>query len=724
MLGTQALREGDAQASPSPVSLTGEADDPLLLCLIQLATHFERPTAASVLTAGLPVGEEGISREHLIRAAERVGLRADWVRFDAGAPVETDFPAIAWPQEAAPILIFSLEEGSVQVYSPRQGSVATAPVKVLRAIDGGDILRFSPQLSAADPADDQTVDVDQNWLLAALRPHWRSYLEVFFASGFVNLLALVSPLFTMNVYDRVLPNKAISTLWVLAIGAAIALLFDVLLRSARAFLVDHMARQLDIRISSLLIERIMNTTLQANTPTTGITVQRISEYEFLREFIGSNTVVYFVDFIFAFIFLGVILAISPYLVIFPVVAILALILLGFVVQRLIAAEISRADKSSAHRQSLMVEIVAGLETIKAVRAEGIFLRRWRDITTTATNTTHRIKNYAAFAANLSYLLQNLVTVVSIVVGAYLFDLGMITTGGIIAAAMLGSRAVAPLGQIALMLSRVRQAVSAYHSLDAIMKLPDERSDKRMLVSRSVDHGNIEFRGASFTYAGQARPVLNGFNVMIRPGERVAILGRIGAGKTTVGRLLARLHELDAGELLIDGVDIRQYHPQEIRSAINVVTHDTHVFNGSIRQNLRLSKPSASDAELLEVAKLSGLADFIQSHPAGFERPVGERGQQLSSGQRQILGLARALLASGRVIFLDDPTSSMDTATERQFVMRFKERLRPDQTVIVTTHRNAVLALATRVIVVDGGRVVADGPVTEVLRLLNEKAGGI
>jgi ATP-binding cassette subfamily C protein LapB len=290
--------------------------------------------------------------------------------------------------------------------------------------------------------------------------------------------------------------------------------------------------------------------------------------------------------------------------------------------------------------------------------------------------------------------------------------------------MLGSRAVAPLGQIALMLSRVRQAVSAYHSLDAIMKLPDERSDKRMLVSRSVDHGNIEFRGASFTYAGQARPVLNGFNVMIRPGERVAILGRIGAGKTTVGRLLARLHELDAGELLIDGVDIRQYHPQEIRSAINVVTHDTHVFNGSIRQNLRLSKPSASDAELLEVAKLSGLADFIQSHPAGFERPVGERGQQLSSGQRQILGLARALLASGRVIFLDDPTSSMDTATERQFVMRFKERLRPDQTVIVTTHRNAVLALATRVIVVDGGRVVADGPVTEVLRLLNEKAGGI
>lgn len=318
----------------------------------------------------------------------------------------------------------------------------------------------------------------------------------------------------------------------------------------------------------------------------------------------------------------------------------------------------------------------------------------------------------------------MVTIVTIVVGAYLFDLGMITTGGIIASAMLGSRAVAPLGQIALMLSRVRQAVSAYHSLTAIMKLPDERSDRRMLVTRPVERGDVEFRGADFAYAGQARPVLSGFNIKICPGERVAILGRIGAGKTTIGRLLARLYELDAGELLIDGVDIRQYHPQEIRAAINVVTHDTHVFNGSLRQNLRLSKPDASDAELLTVARLSGLADFVQSHPAGFERQVGERGQQLSSGQRQILGLARALLSSGRIVFLDDPTSSMDTATERQFIARFKEGLRPDQTLIVTTHRNAVLALVSRIVVIDGGRVVADGPVEKVMRILNERAGGV
>ncbi|TQI75270.1 ATP-binding cassette subfamily C protein LapB [Bosea sp. AK1] len=726
MHGTSVPLEGGAQAPPLSISDLSENSDPLLLCLVQLATLFERPTAVSILTAGLPVSEDGLSLEHFIRAAERVGLRADWVRFDAGAPVETDFPAVAWVQEGAPVLLRSLtpDRRHAEIYAPRQHITSTVPVEALKGIDGGDILRFSPNLTATDPAGEETLDVDKNWLWAAIRPHWRSYFEAFFASAFVNLLALVGPLFTMNVYDRVLPNKAISTLWVLAIGAATALIFDVLLRSARAFLVDHMARQLDIRISSLLIERIMNTTLQANTPTTGITVQRISEYEFLREFIGSNTVIYFVDFVFAFIFLGVILAISPYLALFPVFAIASLVLLGFVVQRLIAAEIGKADQSSSHRQSLMVEIVAGLETIKAVRAEGIFLRRWRDITTVATNTTHRIKNYAAFAANLSYLLQNIVTVVTIVVGAYLFDLGMITTGGIIASAMLGSRAIAPLAQIALMLSRVRQAVSAYHSLDAIMKLPDERSDKRMLVSRVIERGDIEFRAANFTYAGQVRPVLNGINIKIHPGERVAILGRIGAGKTTVGRLLGRLYEVDSGELLIDGVDIRQYHPQEIRSAISVVTHDTHVFNGSVRQNLRLSNPNASDAELLEVARLSGLADFVQAHPAGFERQVGERGQQLSSGQRQILGLARALLSPGRIIFLDDPTSSMDTATERQFVTRFKEGLRPDQTLIVTTHRNAVLALVSRVIVVDGGRVVADGPVEKILRLLNEKAGGV
>lgn len=723
MHGIQAPREESAlTTSPSPVN---DCRDPLLACLIRVASHFERPTAETVLTAGLPMGEEGLSVEHLIRAAERIGLRADWVRFDLRAPVETDFPAIAWLKQGLPVLVLSLDETMrARIYSPVAGSVSAVAVDALKPVDGGDILRFSPQLSGADPTGEAQPDVDANWLLAALRPHWRSYLEVLFASAFVNLLALVGPLFALNVYDRVLPNKALSTLWVLAIGAAIALMFDVLLRSARAFLVDHMARQLDIRLSSLLIERIMNTTLQANTPTTGITVQRISEYEFLREFIGSNTVIYFVDFIFAFVFLAVILAISPFLVLFPLAAIGGLILLGFVVQRLIAAEIGRADKSSAHRQSLMVEIVAGLETIKAVRAEGIFLRRWRDITTVATNTTHRIKNYSAFAANLAYLLQNMVMIVTIVVGAYLFDLGMITTGGIIASAMLGGRAVAPLGQIALMLSRVRQAVSAYHSLTAIMRLPDERSDRRMLVARPVERGDIEFRGASFTYEGQNRPVLNGFSIKISPGERVALLGRIGAGKTTIGRLLGRLYELDTGELLIDGVDIRQYHPQEIRAAINIVTHDTHVFSGSLRQNLRLSKPDATDAELLAVARLSGLADFVQSHPSGFERQVGERGQQLSSGQRQILGLARALLAPGRIVFLDDPTSSMDTATERNFVTRLKEGLNSDQTLIVTTHRNAVLALVSRVVVIDGGRVVADGPVEKVMRILTEKAGGV
>lgn len=724
MHGTQVPDEADTQAR-SPGSALERRRDPLLACLVQVAAHFERPTSGTILTAGLPAEEEGLSAENLIRAAERIGLRADWVRFDLRAPVETDFPAIAWLKQGLPVLILSLEANlQARIYSPVAGAFSTISVAVLEPVDGGDILRFSPQLSGVEPDGQAPLDTASNWLLSALRPHWRSYVEVLFASAFVNLLALVGPLFTMNVYDRVLPNKAISTLWVLAIGAAIALLFDVLLRSARAFLVDHMARQLDIRLSSLLIERIMNTTLQANTPTTGITVQRISEYEFLREFIGSNTVIYFVDFVFAFVFLAVILAISPFLVLFPVAAIGGLLLLGFIVQRLIAAEIGRADKSSAHRQSLMVEIVAGLETIKAVRAEGIFLRRWRDITTVATNTTHRIKNYSAFAANLSYLLQNMVTIVTIVVGAYLFDLGLITTGGIIASAMLGSRAVAPLGQIALMLSRVRQAVSAYHSLTVIMKLPDERSDRRMLVARPVERGDIEFRGASFTYSGQARPVLNSFSIKVSPGERVAILGRIGAGKTTIGRLLGRLYELDAGELLIDGVDIRQFHPQEIRAAINVVTHDTHVFNGSLRQNLRLSKPDATDAELLTVAKLSGLADFVQSHPSGFERQVGERGQQLSSGQRQILGLARALLTSGRIIFLDDPTSSMDTATERDFVTRLREGLSPDQTLIVTTHRNAVLSLVSRVVVIDGGRVVADGPVEKVMRILTEKSAGV
>jgi ATP-binding cassette subfamily C protein LapB len=696
--------------------------DPLLDCLVQLARHFELPSSPTVLTAGLPVADDGLTIDIFVRVAERIGLNVERVRAEAGTLSGSDLPALLDLGGSAPLLALAFSSKStIKVFESATGQVSEIPLSALPSGDGAEALRFSLRAShsTAPNSDDAQSG---GWLWRVTNKHWRSYVHVILASTFVNILALAVPLFTMNVYDRVLPNKAVATLWALAIGAAIALIFDVLLRSARAFLVDHTARQLDVEISGLLIERITNTTLQANTPTTGITVQRISEYEFLREFIGSNTVIYFVDFFFAFVFLIVIFGIHPLLALFPLVAIILLIASGLITQRFIAREVSQADASSAQRQSLLVEIIAGLEAIKTIRAEKIFLRRWHDITTVSTNTTHRIKNYSAIAANLSYLLQMLISIVLLLVGAHLFELGLVTTGGIIAAVMLGSRAVAPLGQISLMLSRVRQVVTAYRSLSAIMRLPDEFSDRRAWVDRPIERGDIEFRRAEFAYAAKGRPVLSEFTLKVSRGERIAILGRIGAGKTTIGRILAGLYQLDSGEYLIDGVDIQQYHPQEVRRAINVIGHDTHVFNGTLRQNLLLAHPQASDADLLRVARLSGLEDFVFGHPAGFERPVGERGHLLSSGQRQIVGLARALLNPSKVIFLDDPTSSMDTATERSFVSKLKAGLEPDQTLIVTTHRNAVLSLVSRVVVVDGGRVVADGPVEVVLRRLADASG--
>jgi ATP-binding cassette subfamily C protein LapB len=523
----------------------------------------------------------------------------------------------------------------------------------------------------------------------------------------------------MNVYDRVLPNKAIPTLWVLGIGLLIALIFDFILRMARALTIDYVGRRIDLRASSLLMERVLNARLSKGGASTGLMTQRLHDYEFVREFLTSNTIVFFIDLLFSVVFILVIVSLSPWFGIYPAIALICMGLLGLVIQRLIRKELARATASTALRQSLLVEMVGSLEVLKSLRGEGHLLRKWDTVTRDVSNVNERIKRYSAIAGNAAYFVQMSVTLVTVVIGAYLFEAGAVSTGAIIAAVMLASRAVSPAGQIALTLARARQAASAFRSIDSIMTLSDERSDRRLVVSRPVGEAGIEFNGATFAYAEDGRKVLDGLSLKFAPGERVAILGRVGVGKTTIGRLLARFHDLDSGQLLIDGIDIRQYHPHEVRRAITFVPQDAELLSGTLRDNLLVGKPEATDAELIKACQLAGVDEFVARHPQGYDMPVGERGGLLSSGQKQMVGLARALLASGKVLFLDDPTSSMDMASEKAFVERLRKAVKPGTTMIVTTHRNAVLRLVDRVVVIDQGRVVADGSAEAVLRRVGD-----
>ena len=704
------------EAEPHDVQET----DLLLACLKHVARLHGRPSSEVVLLAGLPLQDGQLTAELFAKAAERIGLTGEWFSGEPDRLTRADLPALAWRIDNRPLILVSIvDDWKLTVYLPEKDATTQVPLDKARQVLTGEWIRLTPNASAVagGPAE-ETPAPASHWAWSTAKKYWRSYLHVVLATVFVNILALATPLFTMNVYDRVLPNKAFATLWVLAAGVAIALTFDLILRSIRAFLIDYVARRMDLNISSQLLEKVLNTRMERCAANTGFVTQRLHEYEFVREFITSNTLVFFIDLLFTFIFLAVIFSISPYLIIVPVVAMFLMIGVGLLLQALIGRELAQADVTSAHRQSLMVEIATGLETIKSVRAEGVLLRRWETISDLSSNIVHKIKSYSALAANFAYFCQQIVAVSMIVVGVYVFDAGFITTGGIIAGSMLASRTVAPLSQIALMLARARQAVSAFRAVDGLMSLPDERADRRLLVARDVDAGRIEFQNVGFSYQN-GRKVLNSFTLKVSPGERVAILGKVGAGKTTIGRVLVRLYEAQEGQILIDGIDVKQYHPHELRRAIKFLGQDADLFSGTLRENLIIAKADATDKELIGAARLAGVDDFASKHPMGYEMPVGERGTLLSSGQRQMVGLARAFLEPGLVLYLDDPTSSMDMVTERLFISRLREALWPEQTLIVTTHRNAMLSLVNRVVIVDQGRVVADGPTESVLRRLAE-----
>jgi ATP-binding cassette subfamily C protein LapB len=606
--------------------------DPLLECVKYIAGHYERPNSNEILLAGLASGNSAISLQEAERIFDHIGLEYRREKFDPGAAKLTDFPAIAWTVEGRPVVLTEMNEaGKVLIWVPESRTIS--PASGTEDISGSDVMRFQPTLGQFE----QKAGVaGRDWLLRLVSEHWRAYSYIILATTIVNMLALASPLFTMNVYDRVLPNKAFSTLIVLAAGTTVALAFDLMLRNARSMLVDSVATQLDIKIAWRLFEKLLNAPVNRLTPSTGWMSSRLSEYEHVRDFIGSTTVIYFVDFFFSTIFIFVLAMISVYIAVIPVVFALALIALSFWVQRKVGSDVHRSDRASAHRHALMAEIVAGLDTIKAARAEGVFLRRWNDVSVVSVNASSSVKASMALVSNASYFLQTACTIVIVVVGAFLFDDGSVTMGGIIAAVILGGRIIGPMGQIALMGARVRQAISAYANLSSIMALPDERHDPRSRVFRAVTGADIQFNDVEFRYAADQAPVLKNFNLKIAQGERVAILGRMGSGKTTIGRLLVRLYEPTSGVIRVGNVDVSAYHSHELRRAIGFATNDALIFDGSFRENITIADPTAADAAIIKAATIVGVDAIIQQFKAGYETLVGERGRQLSSGQRQAL----------------------------------------------------------------------------------------
>ncbi len=695
-------------------------------CFSAVAAYLGRPSAETVLFSGVPLPETRIEMQEIRHLAERIGLDIEEFGHRDFQRGRFDLPAIVFRANRLPIALLAEQgDGAAFLTGPQEnGRTSISRDELLSVpITGG----ASFSITYANTAEDMSVGTAakierQHWLFGTLGAFWRSYSRVALAAVFINLLAIASPIFTMNVYDRILPNKSISSLWVLALGVATAILFDLLLKTARAALIDHAGRKADLRISYMLFEKVLNSSLSARPASTGEYANRVSQYEFVREFFTSNTVSTFIDTAFVFVFLLVIYAVSGWLVIVPVIAFIAAIIIGLVAQHRIGKRVAASLNEASQRQALLVESISTVETIKSLRAEAYLLRKWREHSKNAANTSEKIKELSAAAANLTAFIQQLVTVALVVAGAYAFDQGAVSTGAIIAAVMLSGRAVAPLGQLAMTISRFRQAMLSLRVLNTIMQQPEDRPDTVGFVNRPIRFGALTLRNVGFAYPGTETEVLTGVNLTINPGERVGIIGRIGSGKTTFGRLIGRLFLPTSGELLLDGIDVRQYHPSEVRAAVGIVAQAGDLFSGTIKENLLMARPEATDEEIIAAAKAAGVDDFVSRHPRGYDMNVGERGTNLSGGQRQSVAIARLLLTKPKIVFLDEPSGSMDLASERQLIKQLKIAFDNKTTLIISTHRYSMLEIVDRLIVVEQGRIVADGPKEKVIQALQRPNG--
>jgi len=690
--------------------------DPVLDCLTYLARQSDRPSSPVLLRAGLALSDQGTLPFHQIEPAlDQVGMRGEPMsRKLAGWPAR-QLPAIIELDDERAAVLLETRDGDFLIYAPGVPEAMWVAVSQLEPVYTGRAVFVEP-----DPTRER--ENERPWDKAK-RTHWfwsevwkarREFWPVLLAALIVNLLALAVPLFTMNVYDRVIPNKAISTLWVLAIGVALALAFDFVLRIARSQLIDEIGRKLDAKFSQKLFEKVMNLPMAERQGSTGAFARRVSEYETVRDFFASTTVVLVVDISFMLIFLVLIAVLAGWLVMVPIVGIILMLAAGISLQKAMGQAALDAQADSSLQHSVLVESIGGIETLKSARAEGQMLGRWRRYSTMTASTQERMRRLTALAVNLASVSQQFISVGLLVGGFYMFNAGHMSMGAIIAIVMLAGRALAPIGQFAFLITRARQATTTLDSLQKMMEAGDERTSAARSIVPEICSGTIELSHVSFRYPNAARDSLSDLNLTIKPGERIGVIGRVASGKSTLGRVLCGLYAPGEGTMTIDSLDSRQYHPHQIRDSFRFVGQDADLFSGSVRDNLMLGAAQADDAQLVDAVVRSGADIFLSRDAAGFDLQVGERGSQLSGGQRALLVLARALVSPSKLLYLDEPTGAMDTQTELYFIDHLKTALAPEQTLVVSTHRHQMLSIVDRLIVIDGGRIIADGPREEVL----------
>jgi ATP-binding cassette subfamily C protein LapB len=708
--------------------------DPLLECVAIFAKLHNRPISIEALIAGLPV-EPGTDGPELFsidspkglfsRVAIRAGFASRLIHRDLNKLSRLLLPCILVLKNGNACILEEIDRVNrrAKVIFPEVGDGEEwLGLERLSEEYLGYAFLLKKELKPTSVDASSTSRQTGHWFWGTLAKSKDIFASVLLSSILINLFILATPMFTMNVYDKVVPNDAIATLWVLAIGIVIVYLFDTLLRFLRSYLLEIAGKKSDIIMSSLLFSQVLNLKMTQWPASIGSFASQLREFESIRNFFTASTMATLIDLPFAVIFLLVIYYIGGPMIAVPLVVIGLLLLYSFILVKPLKNSVEATYEATASKNAHLIETLHNIKTVKALGAANYSQWVWEESSGTIANRSMRARMLSSSITVVTNLLVQLNTIALIVFGIYRIADLELSLGGLIAVVMLSSRAVGPMGQIAALITSFEQTKTAFQSLDELMQKPVERPEGKAYVHRPGFKGSIQFRDLDFSYPEAPKKALSGINIKINTGEHVGIIGKVGSGKTTLIKLIMGLYQGDSGSIFIDDIDISQLDPAELRKNIGYLSQDIELLRGSIRENIAYKDLHVNDDKLLRAAEICGVDTFVNQLPLGFDTQVGEAGGFLSGGQRQAIALGRAVLMDEPVLILDEPTNSFDNTTE-SIVKKNLYQYSRDRTLLLVTHKAPMLDLVERLIVMDQGRIVMDGPRDEVLKSLKGEQNG-
>lgn len=704
--------------------------DPLLGCLVVFSKLYNRPVSVEALISGLPVapgarGPEMFSVERskgmFQRVAARAGFASRLIKRDLEEISGLLLPCILVLKNRDAVILDKIdrEQGRARVIFPdvAEGAEWIDFAKLKESYAGFAFLlklEFKQESTSR-----KTLNLRKgHWFWDTLKLSKEAFVSVIVASVLINFFVIATPLFTMNVYDRVVPNDAIETLWVLAIGVLVIYAFDMMLRFLRTYFLEVAGKKSDVIMSSIIYEQVMNLKMSEWPRSVGAFANNLREFESIRSFFTSSTISALVDLPFSILLLILVAYIGGPLVVVPLVIMALLLLYSFAIMKPLRESIEATFEASANKNAHLIESLHSIQTIKSLGVASHSQWVWEESSGAIAGKSMRSRILSNSIGVISQFLMQLNTVGIIIFGVYQISDQALSLGGLIAVSMLASRAVAPVGQVATLISQYQQTRTAFDSLDNIMNMPVERPENKQYVRRPSFDGHIEFKKVSFTYPEAQQASLTDISFDIEPGEHVGIIGKVGSGKSSLAKLLIGLYEPTGGSIAVDDINSKQIDPADLRQHIGYLSQEIGLMRGTIRDNLIYRDPQVDDDRLLEVSALCGVDQFVNQLPSGFDTQVGEQGACLSGGQRQAIALGRALLRNESIVVLDEPTSNMDNSTEFKIKRQLFEYTR-DKTLIVITHKTSMLDLVERLIVVENGRILMDGPKQQVVEKLKQ-----